>query len=219
MDIIQIGSFAIIQKWLLLGLAVLFGLMFLKTWLRRFQKEENQKLFELLLNTLFIGFLIWKISLFLFEPTLIWKSPFSLLYFNGGNNGLVLAIVLSIIYFTFKAQRKSISNLTILQTVFVFSLVVLSLYHTSSFIFQEKNHNLHFLLGFIAIFLLVLGLKKRLTANWIFSSVILFAFINLIISFIYINLENKLLIFTAEQWLYILLSIFALIFWDKKLQI
>jgi hypothetical protein len=219
MDIIQIGSFAILQKWLLLGLAVLFGLLFMKTWLRRFQKEENQKLFELLLNTLFIGFLIWKISLFLFEPTLIWKSPFSLLYFNGGNNGLVLAIILSIIYFTFKAQRKSISNLTILQTVFVFSLGVLSLYHTLSFIFQEKNHILHFLLGSIAIFLLMLGLIKRLTAKWIFSSVILFAFINLIISSIFIDIENKLFLFTAEQWLYILLSIFALIFWDKKLQI
>jgi hypothetical protein len=216
MDIIQIGSIAILQKWLLLGLAVLFGLLFMKIWPRRFQKEENQKQLELLSNTLFIGFLIWKGSLFLFEPALIWKSPFSLLYFTGGNNGLNLAIILSIIYFIFKSKRKNLCNLLILQTGFVFSFVLLSFYHILSFLFLTENHMLHILLGSISLFILIFVLVNRLAANWIFTSVILFAFFNLIISFIFIDLVNNLFLFTAEQWLYILLLIFTLILWDKK---
>jgi hypothetical protein len=216
MDIIQIGSIAILQKWLLLGLAVLFGLLFMKIWPRRFQKEENQKQLELLSNTLFIGFLIWKGSLFLFEPALIWKSPFSLLYFTGGNNGLILAIILSIIYFIFKSKRKNLCNLLILQTGFVFSFVLLSFYHILSFLFLTENHMLHILLGSISLFILIFVLVNRLAANWIFTSVILFAFFNLIISFIFIDLVNNLFLFTAEQWLYILLLIFTLILWDKK---
>jgi hypothetical protein len=219
MEIIQIGSIAILQKWLVLGISVIFGLLFLKIWFRRTQKEENKKLLDLLSTTLFIGFFIWKASLIVFEPTLIWESPFSLLYFTGGSNGLVLAITFSMIYFIYKAHRKSITQFTMVQTGFLFSFVALSVYHSLAFLFHIDNRISHFFLGALSLFILIICLLNnyRLTTKWIFSSVIIFSFVNLIFSFTFVESINKLFLFTAEQWLYIILIIFSLIFWDKQL--
>jgi hypothetical protein len=219
MQIIQIGSIAILLKWLLLGLGVLCGLGFMKLWLRRFPKEENDKIFNLLTNTLFIGFLIWKGSLVLFEPTLVMKSFFSLLYFTGGSNGLVLATTFSIIFFIFKARRSGINNLIILQTVFMFGLVVTCIYQFLSLIFNGDNNVNHSLLGFVAIMILLVSLFNRnaLTAKRIFSHVIFFSFIYLILSFVCVGMaQQNFFLFSANQWFYIGLIVFSVFYWDKE---
>ncbi|MFE4525812.1 hypothetical protein ACFRCQ_27625 [Cytobacillus firmus] len=84
MEVIQIGSIAILLKWVLLGLAILLGLLYMKFRLMYLQKHEiqNKEVFDLIFNSLFLGFLIWKGSMLILEPSLIIKSPFSLLYYR-----------------------------------------------------------------------------------------------------------------------------------------
>jgi peroxiredoxin len=115
------------MKWIILGIAIVIGFVCLKLWLLRSQKKETGKqLFEIALNSVFWGFLIWKGSLLLLEPKLIIESPMSLLYFTGGTKGFIIGILGALIYFVLKARKLNITNLITLQSVAVFAFAVLS---------------------------------------------------------------------------------------------
>lgn len=115
------------MKWIVLGIAIVIGFVFLKLWLLRSQKKESGKqLFDLALNSVFWGFLIWKGSLLLLEPKLTIESPMSLLYFSGGTKGFILGTLGAFIYFLYKARKLGITNRMILQSILVFAFTVMS---------------------------------------------------------------------------------------------
>lgn len=115
------------MKWLVLGIAVVIGFVFLKLWLLQSQKKEpGKQLFDLVFNSIFCGFLIWKGSQLLLEPKLMIESPLSLLYFTGGTKGLILGTLGALIYLIFKARKLEITNLMVLQSTLVFAFAVMS---------------------------------------------------------------------------------------------
>lgn len=218
MGVIQIGSLAILVKWLILGVAILFGLIFIKIWLQRsLQAELSKKVFDVFSNSIFIGFFIWKGSLLLIDPLLVLKSPFSLLYFTGGSNGLTLAILFSFIYVIFKSRKSNISSLLIYQSVFIFSLTVMGVYHLLCVFFLDMYVIFHFLLGSLTMVLLIWSLLNNslLLQRGLISNTILFSFLNLILSFAFLPTDNRLSILSMEQWLFIGLIILSL-FLDNK---
>lgn len=212
MEVIQIGSLAILLKWLLLGIAILFGLIFIRIWLRRSQQAElSKKAFDVLSNSIFIGFFIWKGSLLLIDPQLVLKSPFSLLYFTGGSNGLIIAIICAILYFIFKSNKSHIPDLLIIQSIFLFSFVVIGVYHLLVAFFLKTYFVYHLLLGSFIIVQLILSLIKKelLLQRGLVSNTILFSFLNLILSFVFLK-TDRVFIFSIEQWLFISLIILTL---------
>lgn len=162
MKVLQIGSFAILVKWVILIVAFLIGLFFIKTVLKSsLNKEISKKVFDLYSNSLFLLFLLWKGSLLLLEPKLIIKSPLSLLYFTGGEKGLVIASGIIILYFIYQG-RKLISIIVLLQSLLSFSLIVSSAYHFLFLFFLEKNELFHLLIGsFTSILLLLIYRWKK----------------------------------------------------------
>ena len=159
---IQIGSLAILPKWVLLGGAILFGLIFVKIWMKRSQEAKlNKKVFDVLTNSLFIGFFIWKGSLLLIDPLLVLKSPFSLLYFSGGSDGLIISIICTGIYFILQSRKSNLPGILIFQSVFLFSFVVLSLYHLLFAFLLDANSIYHFLLGSFSMVILILSLLMK----------------------------------------------------------
>ncbi|WP_232426252.1 redoxin domain-containing protein [Cytobacillus praedii] len=110
-----------------MGISIGIGFVFLKLWLLRSPKKElGKQLFELAVNSVFWGFLIWKGSLLLLEPKLIVESPMSLLYFTGGTRGFILGILGAFIYFVLKARKLKITNVMILKSIVVFAFAVIS---------------------------------------------------------------------------------------------
>ncbi|AZU62067.1 hypothetical protein [Neobacillus mesonae] len=219
MQVIQIGSFAILLKWLLLGSAVIVGLSIMWLWLRRTQKRElHKKIMDLLYNSLFSGFVIWKVSLIFLEPSLVIKSPFSLLYFTGGRTGLVLAIIGSILFFLIQGKKTNTPNLLNLQSGFIFSFSVVSVYHIFALIFLNENNINHYALGLlIALIVMIFYFKTHLlTQQRIFSIVILFSFLSLFLSFFGGNSSANSYLFSAEEWFYIGSIIVSVNMWDKK---
>lgn len=220
MDIIQIGSFTILLKWFLLGVAILFGLVLIKVLpLQLPNREQKKAVYDLLTNSVFLGFFIWKGSLLLLEPSLVIKSPLSLLYFTGGSSGLVLAIIFSISYFIYKARKLDISMLVTLKYGLLFSFSVLSVYHFLSATFVEDNLIYHVLIGIYSLTNFVLILVKKILSSYksFFSVIVLFSFFKLILSLVLIN-ENTVFIFSMEQWFFISLIIVSLFLGDRKLQ-
>ncbi|TCJ01843.1 redoxin domain-containing protein [Cytobacillus praedii] len=115
------------MKWVILGISIGIGFVFLKLWLLRSPKKElGKQLFELAVNSVFWGFLIWKGSLLLLEQKLIVESPMSLLYFTGGTRGFILGILGAFIYFVLKARKLKITNVMILKSIVVFAFAVIS---------------------------------------------------------------------------------------------
>ncbi|WP_313800347.1 redoxin domain-containing protein [Cytobacillus sp.] len=115
------------MKWIIFGIAIVIGFVLLKLWLLRSQKKETGKqVFDMALNSIFWGFLIWKGSLLLLEPKLVIESPMSLVYFTGGTRGFILGLLGALIYFVLKARKLKIANLMILQSIGVFTFTVLS---------------------------------------------------------------------------------------------
>jgi peroxiredoxin len=160
--VIQIGSLAISLKWLLLGLAVVFALITIKLWLRQTQQKEIHKsIFDLIFNALFLGFVIWKASLILLEPSLVIKSPMSLLYFTGGTAGLVIAIIVSIIFFLYKARKFNISQFLTFQSGMIFSFSVLGGYFLLSYFLYSDSKLGQFGLGLFSLLLLGFFLYKN----------------------------------------------------------
>lgn len=167
MKVLQIGSFAILIKWVFLGAAFLIALIFIKIWLlKSINKDLGKKVFDVISNSLFILLFSWKGSLLLLDPKLIINSPFSLLYFTGGEKGLAIAIFITILYFIYHA-RKLISRFMIIKSLIIFSLIVTSGYHFLFLFFLEENELFHLILGSLAsIFLyLVLKMKKKVFSH------------------------------------------------------
>lgn len=130
MDIIQIGSLSILLKWFLLGVSVISSVVILKILLHSLPKEKPKKeVFDLLTNSIILGFFIWKGSLLLFEPSIILHNPLSVLYFTGGNSGLILAIIFTLSYFIYQARKLKFlftlkyGLLFILATLFIFYML------------------------------------------------------------------------------------------------
>ncbi|MGG3560852.1 hypothetical protein ABES03_04415 [Neobacillus rhizosphaerae] len=162
MSVIQIGSLSIMLKWVLLGAAILLGLVIIKLWLQRTQTEGSKKeIFDTLTNSLFILILAWKGSLILLEPKLIIKSPISLLYFTGGTKGLIIAVLISLIYFINKNKQSKISARVIFQSILIFILSVLSCYHFTSLFALDGNDLYHLLVGTFTLIILYFILIPR----------------------------------------------------------
>ncbi|MDZ5472275.1 hypothetical protein SM124_11000 [Bacillus sp. 31A1R] len=202
MNVLQIGSIAILYKWVFLGIAIFIGYISIRVWLQSSTEKKNIKpIMDLLFNTIFLSFLVWKGSLLLLEPSIILKSPFSILYFTGGSKGLILAIIFSFAYFFLKAKKLEISNEFIIKLMFIFSLVVLTAYHGLTVFFIEEDVLYHSLISLFMITVLVIGIFKKdiYSLKWIYMVTIVFSFVHFILIMILIK-SQAVFLFSVEQW-------------------
>lgn len=162
MQIIQIGSLAVSLKWLILGIAILLGLVTIKLWLKGTQENEiHKKVFDLIANGIFLGFIVWKGSLLILEPSLVIKSPMSLLYFTGGTPGLVIAALSAIIFVVYKSLRMKLSNLLILHLSGLFIFTAMGSYLLLAFSLISNRPTFYIVLGFLSLFIVGLILFKN----------------------------------------------------------
>lgn len=219
MTIIQFGSLAILLKWVLLAVAIVFSLIYIRIWLKHsLQKEAVKRIFDLIGNSLILGFFSWKGSLLILEPSLIINSPFSLLYFTGGTNGLMLAVVIAAVYFIYKGNKVTEIKLFLYKTMVIFSFVVLTVYHILSFAFLDDLNVVHLILGCYSI-IIVFGIminKPILTMNMMIGSTIVFSFLTIILSFTIIKNSPSDYIFSFQQWFYFVLIVVLLYYWNKQ---
>lgn len=165
-------------------------------------------------TALIIGFFVWKFSIVLFDPMSTFQQPLSLLYFNGGNKGIGLAVVISIIFIGIRTRLDGTSimmNLDVLGTGWIVSS---SVYHLFLIFTDNTNslfHGLYFSMNIgFAVFLFK---KKEAVGN----SVVVNQFIEWIslgmigILFTKDGRELFVLGFTKEQILFFVLFIISFI--------
>ncbi|PAQ13628.1 hypothetical protein CD798_14580 [Bacillaceae bacterium SAOS 7] len=123
MEWYTIGSLTVPASQLALGLAFLLIALYL--W---WKKEKD--LLDVYGNTVLLFILVWKFSIALFSFSLVIEAPMSLLYFNGGDRGFWLAVMVAFIYIAWKWPRQQwydeIKIWLIVITLFELLLAMLS---------------------------------------------------------------------------------------------
>ncbi|WP_096154530.1 MULTISPECIES: hypothetical protein [Bacillus] len=113
MDSIHIGPIVIQKYMIVLLFAILVAYLYITIMLFK-QKEVLKKVEDHLVSTLLLWILVFKFSIILFRPSIIWTNPLGLIYFTGGTNGMYLASIVSILFFYILARYKSkLDNKTI----------------------------------------------------------------------------------------------------------
>ncbi len=149
-DYLTIGSFPVKMVWLaILGSALIaYGILYVKVR----EEPDKKQLLDVLSNGVGIFLLVWKFSYAFLHPLLILKHPLSILYFNGGETGIVLGIIFSNLYVLWAAGKRELDR----SRVFFIGILGLTLFFAAYYGAHFASTTL-FADGLISLFFLILS--------------------------------------------------------------
>lgn len=80
-----------------------------------FVLKAERRMMDVIFNSFIYGLVIWKLSYGIVHPNMVLENPLTLLYFNGGVVGLVLAAVFIVFYTYWHLKKEHIMSLGILS--------------------------------------------------------------------------------------------------------
>ncbi|WP_256759402.1 peroxiredoxin [Cohnella sp. WQ 127256] len=101
---LQVGTFVLNIELLIYILAGMVGVLAVKYRLKL--HPDRERIVSDTWNAVFLWVVVWKGSLFLFDPAGVIDHPMSLLFFSGGTRGIWLATVVVIGYLAFRQIRR-----------------------------------------------------------------------------------------------------------------
>lgn len=123
-----IGPFMVKQKWILYAIAFIAGNIIVRIAIRL--KQVDRSVIDSLWNAMFLFLVTWKFSYVLFQPIDALQHPMSVLYFTGGEKGIVLALCAVIIYFFWVRKKKSIPFRVLMETGLMAMITAIAVYQT-----------------------------------------------------------------------------------------
>lgn len=164
MNVIQLGPLLLNFELLIFVLSAFTGYLALKH--RLSQAVVEGKISEKFIIAIILGFFTWKFSLILFDLSSVIQHPMSLLYFNGGDRGLWLAITISILYLWMRTRKDGTSIKLNLDVLITGLLVGSSIYQLLLLTVNSTNALFHSLYIFLAVGLLMfLYINKNAVGN------------------------------------------------------
>jgi prolipoprotein diacylglyceryltransferase len=110
MDSFQLGPLNLKISWLFLLASVYLAYIMIDAMINKDQNIKKTIFYELLTNSILIIFITFKFSFILFRPSIVWENPLGIIYFTGGNQGLFLGILLSVIYLLIKFKAHQFNE-------------------------------------------------------------------------------------------------------------
>ncbi|UAL49299.1 hypothetical protein [Sutcliffiella horikoshii] len=128
MDAIQLGPLLLKKSYLVLLFSCLLAYLYIAIYLRK--KPEIVKTVENHITTgLLIWILIFKFSIIIFRPSIIWTNPYGLLFFTGGTRGFYLAVFVTISYLFWKLHQSNIHIRTSAIILIPSIIIIISSYY------------------------------------------------------------------------------------------
>ncbi|WP_404462407.1 hypothetical protein [Sutcliffiella horikoshii] len=128
MDAIQLGPLLLKKSYLVLLFSCLLAYLYIAIYLRK--KPEIVKTVENHITTgLLIWILIFKFSIIIFRPSIIWTNPYGLLFFTGGTRGFYLAVFVTISYLFWKLYQSNIHIRTSASILIPSIIIIISSYY------------------------------------------------------------------------------------------
>lgn len=103
METVVLGPFVLNFHLFILFVSAVTGLFILKYCWKKSGAEQQYS--EKFTTALILGIIVWKVSLILFDPIGVIQNPLSLLYFSGGNRGIVLGLAAASAYLMYKMKK------------------------------------------------------------------------------------------------------------------
>lgn len=170
--------------------------------------SAHKKVADMMFNYAILFIFIWKLSILLIHPVMSSHHLLSILYFTGGKLGFVLSLLIIFLMLVFKFQANKLFKDS-LQPLYLIILISFFLYHIAMIVFLPYKlfDFIIVILSLILILLLTRTRYRRKTESlmlW-YGPVIFF------LTFILPTHETILTgIFSYEQWLLLITSIFFL---------
>lgn len=120
------GPVMIKEQWVMFFIAGLAAYIVIRIGLAR--KWIEPFVLDSLWNALFLFGVVWKLSYILLHPLTVWDRPLSLLYFTGGDVGVVFGLGAVMIYFLIRSHKENISSQTYIESGFISILVAYGSY-------------------------------------------------------------------------------------------
>ncbi|WP_223700039.1 hypothetical protein [Sutcliffiella deserti] len=124
MDAIQLGPLLLKKSILVLLFSCLLAYLYIAVYYRK--RQDTLKTIEHhLVSTALLWVLVFKFSILLFRPSILWTNPYGLLFFTGGTKGVYLASIMAILFFYWQAHKSNLNIKT--TTILVVPVVVIIL--------------------------------------------------------------------------------------------
>ncbi|WP_216828484.1 prolipoprotein diacylglyceryl transferase [Alkalihalobacterium elongatum] len=209
----SIGQIQLPTKWIFIGFSFMAAYIAMKFRLKN--RNLNEKLLiDSPFNVVLIAWIVWKLSYILFHPVYAFTNPLGILYFNGGQRGIVLALIVGGIYLYYQSKKHRMSltlYIDLLLTGFIAGSIIFYTY-------QDQHSNM-FHAGQIglALFLLVtiyISIKKL--GDWQrLSTIILIYSLGQFFLQYFTNHLTVFLTFTFGQVIFFFIIILTLVFKRK----
>jgi hypothetical protein len=127
-DVLQFGPFILKTDWLIVGLGGIIGYTLMKRVLKRSVYDEG-KVLEIYISALMIVALTWKFSPFIFNPSLLWENPQTILFLTGSSLHMWIGIAAALGYIYFQMKKSNIPFFVMLNVLPIGYLVLLIVYN------------------------------------------------------------------------------------------
>jgi hypothetical protein len=148
----QIGNVSLPSLWLAV-LTTLFGASLL------YKLLTGRKVRDWYWNGFFLYFLSWKLSYILFNLKMFIDMPLSIIYFNGGTKGHLLALTVLFLYFLFFTGKKYPGIYKESASIFILFFVIYEV--ISNLLDKQWIEALFHTLLFTAYLALLLSQKRK----------------------------------------------------------
>lgn len=193
MNVIKLGPLLLNVELLSFIFSALAGYLVVKYRLRQVHDKESSS--DKYISAVVIGFVVWKLSLFLFDPASVIQYPMSLLYFSGGDKGLVLGIAAALVYIWWRSRQDSTSLHINIDVLIPGLLAGIGLYQLLQLTLTRTAILFHSLIALFALSAALLWLfKKKVSLAWFLqkrNGLILLAAILLAAWVVYDNIEAR----------------------------
>ncbi|OAB41053.1 hypothetical protein [Paenibacillus antarcticus] len=214
MNVIQLGPFVLNLELLMFILSACIGYMALKYRLKKVTVVVEGNISDKFVNALIIGFVIWKCSLILFDPMSVIHYPMSLIYFSGGDRGLMLAIAISVIYVWFRTRKDGTGIMLNLDVLLIGWTTSSSMYHLLLLASHKENVLYHVIFIILNIMLALYFYTRKVAlgdSNVLTRVMIWYSLIMIGVSFLQKGRTLFIFGFTMEQLIYVF--VFILFLW------
>lgn len=154
-----VGPFVIQQKWVLYAASIAISYVMLRGFIKK--KTLDIHVLDSLWNGFFIFLFIWKISYALFHPFQVIQNPLSLLYFTGGDKGVILGMLGTMLYLYWKSKRSSLAFSYYMETALFAVLTALGSYRLLVWAFLSLSDFFLLLTALLSFAILFYLLKSK----------------------------------------------------------
>ncbi|HEY4432661.1 MAG TPA: hypothetical protein VGN87_16710 [Paenibacillus sp.] len=102
------GPLMIKYNWIAMVFSALAAYIAMKYWLKD-KSEVSKPVLEDITNSLFWALLIWKFSVIIFNPVAVINNPYYILYFTGGERGILLSAIVVLIFLSIQCKKRKIT--------------------------------------------------------------------------------------------------------------